>query len=72
MNFLSRLAGGDNDAGEDGAAGSGGGGGWLAALKEKSKEIAEVYKRDIGALFPCQPRPHAEIKACIGLSLIHI
>ncbi len=56
MNFLRGLAGADADADTtagsgDGAAAAGetGGGGWLAALKEKSKELAEVYKRDIGA-----------------------
>ena len=40
--FLS-LAGGDGSAEDGGGAGS-----WLASIKEKSKEIAEVYKRDIG------------------------
>lgn len=44
MNFFKSLAGGDEKDGE-----SAGGGGWLESLKEKSKELAEVYKRDIGA-----------------------
>ena len=43
MNFLKGLAGGDGSAEDGGGAGS-----WLASIKEKSKEIAEVYKRDIG------------------------
>jgi len=41
MNFFKNLAGGEEVA--DSAAG-----GWLASLKEKGKELAEVYKRDIG------------------------
>ena len=47
MNFLKGLAGGDGSAEDGGGAGS-----WLASIKEKSKEIAEVYKRDIGT---CRP-----------------
>ena len=43
MNFLKGLTGGDG-----GKEGGGTGGGWLESLKEKSKELAEVYKRDIG------------------------
>lgn len=42
---MKSFAGGDAKA--DGE--SAGGGGWLESLKEKSKELAEVYKRDIGA-----------------------
>jgi len=38
MNFLKGLTGDGKE----------GGGGWLESLKEKSKELAEVYKRDIG------------------------
>ena len=41
MNFFKNLAGGEEGA--DSAAG-----GWMASLKEKGKELAEVYKRDIG------------------------
>jgi hypothetical protein len=44
MNFLKTLGGGE--AAADDAPGAGGG--WLASLKEKSKELAEVYKRDLG------------------------
>lgn len=43
MNFLKGLTGGDG-----GKEGGSTGGGWLESLKEKSKELAEVYKRDIG------------------------
>jgi hypothetical protein len=43
MNFLKGFTGGDG-----GKEGGGTGGGWLESLKEKSKELAEVYKRDIG------------------------
>ena len=46
MNFLKTLGGGEAAAGSGDAAGAGGG--WLASLKEKSKELAEVYKRDLG------------------------
>jgi hypothetical protein len=59
MNFLSRLTGVEAEdsasrSGEGAAAGGeNGGGGWLAALKEKSKELAEVYKRDIGVCLRC-------------------
>eukprot|EP00960_Hanusia_phi_P021553 638005-Hanusia_phi.AAC.4 len=44
MNFLNRLAGGN----EEGNNNDGGVGGWLASIKEKSKDLMEVYKRDIG------------------------
>jgi hypothetical protein len=52
MNFLKSF-GGEADGGDAGGAG----GGWLASLKEKSKELAEVYKRDLGsALARCALR----------------
>ena len=54
MNFLKSFGG---EAATDGGDAGGAGGGWLASLKEKSKELAEVYKRDIGsALARCALR----------------
>ena len=54
MNFLKSFGG---EAATDGGDAGGAGGGWLASLKEKSKELAEVYKRDIGsALARCSRR----------------
>ncbi|EKX48193.1 hypothetical protein GUITHDRAFT_151816 [Guillardia theta CCMP2712] len=44
MNFLNRLTGNTDEANDKEV----GVGGWLASIKEKSKDLMEVYKRDIG------------------------
>ena len=65
MNFLKGLAGGDGSAEDGGGAGS-----WLASIKEKSKEIAEVYKRDIGTC--CRPEHCPSCPCCSHCSLLSL
>jgi hypothetical protein len=47
MNFWNSLSGGNAAGTEDSGAS-----GWLSSLREKGKEIAEVYKRDLGVPLP--------------------
>eukprot|EP00286_Rhodomonas_abbreviata_P020249 CAMPEP_0181301226 /NCGR_PEP_ID=MMETSP1101-20121128/7308_1 /TAXON_ID=46948 /ORGANISM="Rhodomonas abbreviata, Strain Caron Lab Isolate" /LENGTH=235 /DNA_ID=CAMNT_0023406511 /DNA_START=71 /DNA_END=774 /DNA_ORIENTATION=+ len=52
MNFLAKLSGSEQPGSGGEASGgneSGAGlGGWFSSLKEKSKDLVEVYKRDLG------------------------
>eukprot|EP00961_Rhodomonas_salina_P181968 2456562-Rhodomonas_salina.1 len=58
MNFLSKISGSEpqesDSSGSGGAQAGAGLGGWFNSLKEKSKDLVEVYKRDLGA---CQKPP---------------
>eukprot|EP00287_Rhodomonas_sp_CCMP768_P008578 CAMPEP_0196734396 /NCGR_PEP_ID=MMETSP1091-20130531/13153_1 /TAXON_ID=302021 /ORGANISM="Rhodomonas sp., Strain CCMP768" /LENGTH=212 /DNA_ID=CAMNT_0042077901 /DNA_START=63 /DNA_END=698 /DNA_ORIENTATION=+ len=48
MNFLSKMAGSEQSESDSNANSSAGIGGWFSSLKEKSKDLVEVYKRDLG------------------------